>query len=448
MEHIEKLKESLNQEIKLHPNYPDLANMLGLLLSLEGRHAEALKQYDRALGINPNYAECKANRAFVLAALGKGEEAIKAATDLAEAAPGDHDVLIVCGKVLAWQGEKAKARALLEKAVELKPDCPATYHYLGLALLPDDESQASMKFERAATLGSAYIALYDSLHIYKKGRIRLAKPAVKSLLKQLAENPNTVKVYLSTAKMLASEGLFDSASSQFEKARAIESDSARVENGLGLVATAREYGEEAKLHFRRALQFDPENVTAHVNLAFQLGADGNIKEAEEELRRAVELAPRYPDIRVQLAIILTEREEFDEAISHLREALAINPKYIFAAFMLGSILFTAKRYQEVIDTYAKMDVDRIALPEIYSHLATSHLELSQNGAALEIAKKAISQESALPSSYACLVIAYHRLGKHKDALASAREYMRLFPEGPEIEEIHKLHKMLENTAGE
>ena len=273
------------------------------------------------------------------------------------------------------------------------------------------------------------------------------RQVTESLLRQLDENPNAVKVHIGVAEMLASEGLFDEASARFDKARAVEPDSPEIENGLGLVAVAREYGEEAKLHFRRALQFDPTNISALVNLAFQLGAEGNLSDAEKEMRKAVELAPRYPDLRVQLATILTEREDIEEAVSHLREALSINPEYIFAAFILGSILFAKKRYREVIDTYAQIDVDAIGLPEVYSQLATSHLETGQTEKALDIAKKAVSPElerDALPSTYVCLAIAYYRLDKKEEAAASAGEYVRRFPEGPEIEEIRKLLALLKN----
>ncbi len=448
MEPLERLKQNLDEEIRLHPRYPDLVNLLGLLLALEGRHTEALKEYDRALEINPRYTECKTNRAFSLAALGRTDEALKAAEALSCEAPDSCDVLVSCAKLLAWQGRTAPARAILEKAAELRPNYPAVYHYLGLTYLTGDREKACANFEKAASLGSAYIALYDSLHIYRNGGVKLAggkDPAVKALLNQLADNPNSVKVYLAQAKMFAAGGQFDEASSHFDKARAIEADSPVIENGLGLVAIAREYGEEAKLHFRRALHFDPANITAHVNLAFQLGADGDLNGAEEQMRKAVELAPRYPDIRVQLATILTEREQLDEAITHLREALSINPKYVFAAIMLGSILFAKKRYQEVIDTYAGMDADAIGLPEVYSHLATSHLETGKTDSALEIAGKAVSMENPLPSTYVCLVIGHHRLGKVKEARSWALKYVKQFPEGPEIEEIRTLVDLLKDT---
>jgi len=236
--------------------------------------------------------------------------------------------------------------------------------------------------------------------------------------------------------------LFEEAATQFEEARKVEADSAAIENGLGTVAIAREYGEEAKLHFRRALTFDPENITALVNLAFQLGAYGDLPEAEEQLRKAVELAPRYPDVRLQLATILTETGKLEEAESQLKDALAVNPKYLFAAFVLASILLIKQSYQEIIDLYTEFDIDALGLPEIYSQLATSYLETGQPQLGLEYALKAASEEMPLSSSYVCLAIANYRLGKEAEALATAKEYIKRFPDGNEIDEMRRLLELL------
>jgi superkiller protein 3 len=439
---LEKLEENLRQEIELHPNYPDLANLLGLLLTVEGRQDDALAEYDRALSINPGYTECRINRAFALATLGRVKEALAEAASAVAEAPENSDSIAAAAKLFASHGDRDRAQGLLQKVKELRPNCPSVSHYAGLVLLADDLEEAGLQFEKAASLGTAYIALYDSHHIYRKGKIKLSKKAAESLSRQLADNPSTVKVFLSTAKLLASEGLFDEAAAQFEEARKIEADSAAIENGLGIVAMAREYGEEAKLHFRRALMFDPGSITALVNLAFQLGADGDTTEAEEQLRRAVELAPRYPDVRLQLATLLTETGKLEEAESHLREALAVNPKYVFAAFVLASILLMKKRYKEIIDVYEGFDIEALGLPEVYSQLATSHLETGQTQIGLEYALKATSTDNPLPSSYVCLAIASYRLGKPEDALASAREYIRRFPDGNEVEEMQRLCDIL------
>ena len=57
-------------------------------------------------------------------------------------------------------------------------------------------------------------------------------------------------------------------------------------------------------------------------------------------------------------------------------------------------------------------------------------------------KKASSENNPLPSSYVCLAIANYRLGKEAEALATAQEYIKKFPDGNEIEEMRRLCDIL------
>ena len=55
--------------------FADAHHLLGLSYSLAGQPDKALSQFDRALGLNPNYVEALIHRALVLNELGREEEA-------------------------------------------------------------------------------------------------------------------------------------------------------------------------------------------------------------------------------------------------------------------------------------------------------------------------------------------------------------------------------------
>jgi len=55
--------------------YPDVYNLLALCLALVERPLEALAAFDRAIALNPRYVEAHLNRAVLLAALGRDDEA-------------------------------------------------------------------------------------------------------------------------------------------------------------------------------------------------------------------------------------------------------------------------------------------------------------------------------------------------------------------------------------
>ena len=56
--------------------FADAHHLLGLSYSLAGQPDKALSQFDRALGLNPNYVEALIHRALVLNELGREDEAI------------------------------------------------------------------------------------------------------------------------------------------------------------------------------------------------------------------------------------------------------------------------------------------------------------------------------------------------------------------------------------
>jgi tetratricopeptide (TPR) repeat protein len=74
------------------PGFADLRNLAGVCLSMLGRVEEALAEFDRALVINPDYAEVHLNRSLVLHEAGRyaeAQEAMERAGRIEEAARGD-----------------------------------------------------------------------------------------------------------------------------------------------------------------------------------------------------------------------------------------------------------------------------------------------------------------------------------------------------------------------
>ena len=120
--------------IKIDPGFAEAHNNFGMLLGHRGRFDEAITHLQRALQIKPDLAEAQDNLGLALAGRGQVDEAIacyrkalQIKPDFAEA----HDNL---GLALAGRGQVDEAIACYRKALKIKPDYAEAHNNLGLAL--------------------------------------------------------------------------------------------------------------------------------------------------------------------------------------------------------------------------------------------------------------------------------------------------------------------------
>lgn len=68
----------LQKALDLNPRYADIQNHLGLALSAGGRHEEAVAAHRRALDVNPKFMDARMHLAVALKTLGRNDEALEA----------------------------------------------------------------------------------------------------------------------------------------------------------------------------------------------------------------------------------------------------------------------------------------------------------------------------------------------------------------------------------
>jgi tetratricopeptide (TPR) repeat protein len=106
-------------------------------------------------------------------------------------------------------------------------------------------------------------------------------------------------------------------------------------------------GGEAE--FRKAVELDPSDATAHQWLAENLGyISGRAQESIEEANRAHQLDPLSPIIGVVQGEVLLSDRQFDKAIEVEKKVLADNPTFLVARMNLAGAYLGKHEYQQAI----------------------------------------------------------------------------------------------------
>lgn len=94
----------------------------------------------------------------------------------------------------------------------------------------------------------------------------------------------------------------------------------------GAACTQQGRDDDAHEDFRRAVDTDDSNGTAHYNLGTCLKNSGQLAAAEKHLRRALQIAPEQADTHNNLANTLKAQGRCREAVDSYRLALALDPE--------------------------------------------------------------------------------------------------------------------------
>jgi len=176
-------------------------NNLGLVLDQKGQVEAAIAQYDRALQIQPAYAETHNNLGNALCRTGRIQEAIAHYQKALELVPGLPQVHNNLGTAFGQNGQLMEAMGEFRKALEINPNFAGAHGNLGYALLmTGKEDEALPELRKALELkpDSADIHKHMADLFRKQGRVA---DAIAHYRKALEIRPDDAETRLSLAAL-------------------------------------------------------------------------------------------------------------------------------------------------------------------------------------------------------------------------------------------------------
>jgi superkiller protein 3 len=239
-------------------------NGLGAILQSRGRIDEAIAQYQKAIAIDPRYAEARFNLALALYARERVDEAIAQLQQAVEIQPDFAEAQGGLGAALVRRGRLDEAIAHYRKALEIDPDSAIAH----------------------ANLGNVFL---------NQGR---PDKALEHFRKIVELSPESAGARNNLGVALAALGRFDHALAQFRKALQLQPDCVEARKNLAwLRATCPQAslrnGGEAIEHARRADQLcGSQRADVLDALAAAYAEAGRFSEALSTARKALDLATR------------------------------------------------------------------------------------------------------------------------------------------------------------
>jgi tetratricopeptide (TPR) repeat protein len=266
-----------------------------------------------------------ANLAGIQLSKGNLGEAEREAKRSLEIVPGYLPALVYLAETYEQQKRYAEALPLARQAVATdSPDRQAGIYLLIANLYVSLGKPKEGLDDISSFLGSHgnESDLHSAIGILR-GATGDAAGAEEAYRRALALDPMAQEPVKRLFDLYESQHKLGSLEPLLRSALARNGDSAFHHNYLGLLDDRTGKLKEAELEYRSALQVDPENVGALVNLGGLLAKKRELEKAAPLLRRALARDPRSLEARVGLGAVLGIQGKTGEAIQTLEEGRAL-----------------------------------------------------------------------------------------------------------------------------
>jgi tetratricopeptide (TPR) repeat protein len=233
---------------------------------------------------------------------------------------------------------------------------------------------------------------------------------------------------------LVRQGRAGEALEYFQKALALEPESASFHGGLGTALFQEGRMNEAIIQYQKALEINPgfaEAAEAHNNLGYSLLRKGRLNEAITHFQKALEIKPDYAEAHLNLGYSLFQIGRVDKAIVHFQKAIELQPGFLQAYYELGNAFRRKGMAAEATAYYQKtIEIQPQFIPaqrNLAWMLATWPEPSVRNGdKAVAIAEQAnqISKDKD-PLILRTLAAAYAEVGRFPEAVSTAKQALAL-----------------------
>ncbi len=403
--------------------------LLGKIDQQDGQIAEAIRNYQIARTMSPEYVAASVNLGNIYLQLNRLDEAkenFKAALIIDESSAA---ALYGLGQVALSKRSYAEAVNYLEKSLVLVPGANRIHYSLAMAY----RGLGDVEKARA--------------HLAQQGPVgvRVADPLMDGLRDLIAGE----RVHLIRGKLAIDAKRYAEAANEFRQAVRAKPDSLSAHLNLGAALTQTGDLREATTQFEESLRIDPNNTNAHYNLAILLANENQHEQAIAHLRSVLSIYSKDFDARFLLAQELGKSGRSEDALIEFSRVVEGDPNNEEALLEAVKLQLRKKQYQSALDRLEKAHAQypqrgRTAVMLAYLLAASPEYDLRNGARALELAQL-VYKSTGLVNHGTVVALALAELGRCDEASAWLRLMTTKAAAAGKSDVVEKLKAQLNRT---
>jgi Tfp pilus assembly protein PilF len=217
----------------------------------------------------------------------------------------------------------------------------------------------------------------------------------------VAKSPDLARAHVNLGKGLVREGRFEEAQSILVRAINLDPEDGNAYLNLAIVLEYQNHLEQALLYSDKALEVGKANpAKIHQVKGLVYSKQGNVQSAILEMEEALRFEPDSSTIHVNLGIVYARSGNRSKAEKYFRKASSLDPDDGFALQNLGIVLEKQNKLSEAVQAFEYALTKPIGdVAKIHNNLASLYLRLQQNDLALVHVQKSIEMNPNIPQSY-------------------------------------------------
>ena len=320
------------------------------------RHDDALLELEQGARVEPNHPLIRTFQAVVIGRSGDRAEAVRILREVLDEHPTMDGIRPLLAQQLIKQGEVDAARAQLTDRVREAADADHDIAYwLATAHAMMGERDGALHWlDRAIDLGNENRTWFESDPNWEALR---EDPRFVSLMRRI----EAAQIQAQPRDISQTEATDGGSSTHAEAYE--EYLHGRDASGRFIYHTlARVDSEEAVVHFKRAVELDPNFALAwaalggaYANRVIKvIGGSEDYERAAEALERALALKPGLLEARLHLVFVEMGRGNKARARELAAQLVRENPNDVGAQFAYATVARLDGRYQDALDAYGRM----------------------------------------------------------------------------------------------